>query len=171
MAGKEPLSHLDCRLYFSQFGLISLTDFIPFSSYLSLLSVSSTTFPLGRNTCGVLAHLFFSHLLLLSTFYHLIPSGFFFFSSSTQRETSSRNNFPVLLYSLWLSPMWYLMSSFLLIHTTCGMCFPQPSAHHCTWQHIFAAINWLNWAFAAQTNNDGISCGIFRISFGFLGFW
>lgn len=77
MAGKEPLSHLVCRLYFSQFALISPTNFTAFPPHLSLLPVSSTVSSVEK-VSGVSVHPFFYHPLLLSTFYHLIPSAFFF---------------------------------------------------------------------------------------------
>lgn len=96
MAGKEPLSHLDCGHYFSQFGLISSTNYISFPSYLSLLPVSSIVFPLGR-TCGASAYPFLP--LILSTFYHLIPSGFFHFHPP-HSEKLHRCNFAVYLYLL-----------------------------------------------------------------------
>lgn len=95
MAGKEPLSHLDRRLYFSQFGLISPTSVLSppippppiLPPPICLFYLSAPSLPPLEDVPVGFQHTPFSLILSSPLFITRVHQGFAL-PSSTQRETS-----------------------------------------------------------------------------------
>lgn len=166
MAGEEPLSHLDCRLYFFRFGLISPTNFTAFPSDLSVFYLSAPALPPWKRYLWGSRTPFFLPSSTPVRFLSL-DSIRCFLPSCTQPETSPEQLSCPALFALIISKKTFDFELCVAWHNlwrvlpTAKRTSPHLAAHFCS-RYLDEL------GFCSSNTHTRAPHGIFRISFGFV---